>query len=583
MSLGSTLLVVSLIVTLGFSLSGLSVSQLGLAKRADNRQQAQNMAESAIALGIEKVRADEKYAGGLLTIQAGEATGYLTFQETEGLLASTNNLAGTSSAVGSGDRAVPAGTVRLVGEGRCGDAVRRVEAFLRAPACPYALASSGRIEATGGLMVGSVKSSDEVPPILADPAANPPRPGDLVANSDRDDAVVLQGQSLITGDLQTAGEVQAANPGSDIWGEVRAHCDPVVLPEVDVGSYDPLTTGKPHSSLDAPPEDNPRLSGVVRFNSSQVIPGTLTLDSSLVFVKGDLTVKGGVKGRGALVVTGRTRLENGATLDAGNRVCLLGQGSVDILGSGKQSSAFQGIVYTEGDFTVEKITVVGSLFSKGSLVKLGDCNLLANPESEHVSLGTSGQGGSLLAPSEEGQDVVRQYYEQGYLTAEEVVGLLPAKEVALEFARQPGRLTVKASSLAGMPFEIKELTLDPEASGAADELYGFLWNHKAKGNFAALVYPASLSLSKFMRDTLVSIGMAPPVVPPTVPFDDVLRTNLQVTMGGTVHTFPRTGAADLLKEIKLFTESGGGDVFRFDPSQFLTFEQRARIALWKDL
>lgn len=590
LSLGSTLLVVSLIVTLGFSLSGLSVSQLGLARKADNRQQAENMAESVIALGIEKVRANEKFgttAGSeLLKVTAGEATGWLTFDAghaaTEGLLVSTNNLAGTGSTASAEGRPIPAGTVRLVGEGRCGDVVRRVEAFLRAPACPYALASSGRIEALGGLLVGSVKGSDEVPPILADPAANPPRPGDLVANSDLDNAVVLQGQTVITGDLQTSGEVQAANPGSDIWGEVRAHCDPVELPKVDVAGYDPEKTGKPHSSLDAPPEDNPRLSGVVRFTTSQVIPGTLTLDSALVFVNGDLTVKGGVKGRGALVVTGKTRLENGATLDAGNRLTLLGQGSVEILGSGKQSSAFQGLVYTEGDFTVEKITVVGALFARGSVVRLGDCNLLANPQVEKLDLGSPGSTAYVRAPQFVGADQLINCYNAGLIDATELLSRMPYAEMPIEVKRDDDRITLAQAD--GLNFfepgsidSLAPIVVDPADPEAANLAFNYFATKGAHRGDAPLLY------GDLITRLLQRLLNGPPLVPNTVPAKEVLGNAVKVKLSGSFEAYSPSDAPRLLSDLVSFAESGGGDLFRFDPSQFLRFEDRVRVSLWRDL
>jgi len=421
-----------------------------------------------------------------------------------------------------------------------------------------------------------------VPPILADAAANPPRPGDLVANSELANAIVLRGQSLITGDLQTAGEVQADNPGADIWGEVRAHCDPVELPKVDVASYDPAVTGKPHSSLDAPPEDNPRLSGVVRFNSSQVIPGTLTLDSALVFVKGDLTVKGGVKGKGALVVTGTTRLENGATLDAGNRLTLLGQGKVEILGSGKQSSAFQGIVYTEADFTVEKITVVGALFARGgadSVVRLGECNLLANPEVEQLAIQGGGLSGHVMVPSAEGLNAYEPYYSAGLVDLPYVLARVPQTAIPLSFERTPGKITVRAqvSWLEQIGGERTEFSFDPADGAAAGDLYGYLSNRVTVLRGIVLP-PPDLTVQLALR-----ILSGPPLVPPTVPFADALRANVKVRLGGTDHTFQRSDPGELLRQVNAFTESGGGETFRFDPSQFLKFEDRARISLWRTL
>lgn len=177
LTLGTTLLVVLLVVIMAFTLTASSVHHLHANARLSNGAHARQLADSAIALGLETILVDESFGkDGEATVEivspdwapAGSRA-ILTFDkegaEREGIPYSTNNLGSdTDSIPGWNSRTVPASGANLVAEAECRGARRRVEAVLRVPPFPYVIATSGTIRSSGGLLVAATDSVDALTP-----------------------------------------------------------------------------------------------------------------------------------------------------------------------------------------------------------------------------------------------------------------------------------------------------------------------------------------------------------------------------------------------------------------------------------
>ncbi|MEW6283337.1 MAG: hypothetical protein AB1758_32310, partial [Candidatus Eremiobacterota bacterium] len=150
LSLGSTLLVACLVVTLGLALSGVSVTHLNLSARATSSSSARDLARSVLALAVERIQgnADFGVTGPATDVDplrvrfgAAPGEGLLTFDPAEarrlGIPLSVNNLAGGRSLTAPDGQTVPTQSAYLVAVGRSGGLQRRVEAVLHLPPFPY--------------------------------------------------------------------------------------------------------------------------------------------------------------------------------------------------------------------------------------------------------------------------------------------------------------------------------------------------------------------------------------------------------------------------------------------------------------
>lgn len=393
LSLGAVLLVITLLVTLAFSLASLSVSQLTMVSSLSSREEAENAAQAAISQAIERLQTDVAFGSSAsnntvhVTLDAGE--GWLTFDPDRAaeldLPWSTNNLEGTGSAKGWEGRSVAPGCVRLLAQGTARGHTQRLEAVLRVPALPT-LASGGDIDARGGVTIASVDSFEDIEPIVRHETKTEPRPADLLSNSASSAAVVLGAGTSVTGDVQAVGNIQLGAPADcRVAGEVHSGAVPVALPQVNLESMAPAGTGW----VDLPATlAGQTVAGRARSLGPVTINGDLELDSAFLYIAGDLTVHGAVKGRGALVVLGNTTIENGASLNAGHKLALLSRGSVTLTGGGPQGSFFQGLVYTEGSLSATRLTVVGSVLARGAdRVGLTESNVISLGQTDDFKLG----------------------------------------------------------------------------------------------------------------------------------------------------------------------------------------------------
>lgn len=366
--LATTLMITGLLLTVACVVCGVAYHHLSFANRSHHAQLAQNLAESAVAQGIAQILEQPGYGpeDPPLMIPADEnGAGWLSFAPSPDRPLSTNNLAGDNSVPGWQERVVPPHSVLLVGEGRYGSVTRRVEALLSVPPFPYSVASQGNFVATGPLLVASVAAPGDATLL----------PGHLVSNASGAKAVTTEAEAEITGDLQTSGGAELSNR-TEVRGELRLHDTPANLPFVNVRDYDPNRQGK--TSQNAPSYlRSPVLEGFVRRTGDLHIQDGLEMHGAVLYVDGHLTLEGGVRGRGAVFVTGNSVLLGGSALSTDNQAALVAGGDVEIRSDDRHGSYFQGLIYAGGDLSAQAVTLMGPLVSRGPEgVRIHDASLL---------------------------------------------------------------------------------------------------------------------------------------------------------------------------------------------------------------
>lgn len=371
-SLLTTLVWIALIVCLAFGLAGLTVSHLSSVNYQNNRQQAKRMARSVVSTAVARIMQDTDFGktakpSGLLRVQLEGAVGRLSFEKDQGVPYSTNNLEQPNSTHGSEGQAVPKNSVYLIGVGTSGGVTQRVTAILAVPPFPYAIAASGSVEARGGLTIGALPSLPDGPI----PDTSTFLPADLLANQSGSQSVFLGSDTHVSGDVRSAGDI-VLDPGAapdsiQVKGQLRSNSAPEKIPTIELSHYDPLINGSQFNPLNQAVYGNgqTKLSGINRREGPMTVREGLFLDGANLFVHGDLIVLGGLTGKGVLVVDGNVTISGQSDFDSSNGMAVLSSHDFRISGSDPSGSYFQGLVYTEGSFNADKVTLVGSLVAAG--------------------------------------------------------------------------------------------------------------------------------------------------------------------------------------------------------------------------
>lgn len=363
MGLASVLAVTALLGTLAMVLLATTFSSHGLVSRLENKTRCRHLAEAAVKRALVRLRRDQTFgthSTATLTVTLpGDpegAAGRLSF---EGPMASTNNLSGAVAKSGYNGQAVPAGYCLLVGVGRCAGVESRVLTLVHGSQFPFVLASQGPVISTGATRIGTLSTmtgEDEDSEALM--------PGDLACNSPKGDSVQLGGKSWVGGDLRAVGGV-VLSPEATVEGQTLSYGQSVELPSVPLRKYDPLVNGNPYQNLPVL-MGNQKLTGEGRCSTDMTVQGHLELQGATLFVDGDLVVTGGISGSGLVVVMGNTSVGGGVRLESSHKAVLLSAGDVRLSGCGQQSSSFHGLVYTEGSFSAQHISLTGAFISRGA-------------------------------------------------------------------------------------------------------------------------------------------------------------------------------------------------------------------------
>jgi cytoskeletal protein CcmA (bactofilin family) len=379
-SLAATLLWTSLVVCLGFCLAGLSVQHLSAMTYQSNRQQAQELARSVVSLAISRVMktptfgttpaapaqatdllkvkfdGDPEGTVGLLSFNTAAASG-------KNIACSTNNLTGQKGVPGALGLTVPRTSMLLIGEGRSGGVVQHVQAIVTVPFWPYALAGAGTISAVQGFKIGALSI---LPLNGATPDESALKPSSLLSNSPEAKSIYLEQDTLITGDVRSAGGVVTSGNVS-VQGSTEPDQAPVTLPVIPLSTFDPQAQNLPFTALPVDTSGNPQrtISGANRFSGNMVQSGSLKLSSAMLYVDGDLEVQGRLIGTGIVTASGNITLHR-CGLEAGDRVSLLSGANITLTGDPLTTENWVGLVYSYGVFSAKELTILGEVIAAGT-------------------------------------------------------------------------------------------------------------------------------------------------------------------------------------------------------------------------
>lgn len=385
------LIIISVALLAALTIGSAASFNVGMLHQSENARTASLLAESAIQQAVAELMRDPLWGRNPATDRiayAGSVEGSevsLTFDSGAGRPYSTNNASSgpvdgwSRSRLLSGAR-VPSERVHLVAVARCRNVQRTREAVVHVPSFTVSLASTGRVNLSNSL-VGSLKSPADLAGLSSDPELL--GPGDLATNSDDSRSVTLSNGSRVSGNVQSRGEVTVES-GSSVGGEVRRGYSAADIPIIDLNEYDPARPDPAHPDRGSPLIVRPlspgmhgheTIVGMTRCSGSTTINGDLTMDNGILYVDGNLRVEGGIRGRGAVVVTGQTRVRGGATLASDDNVALLSRGDILLEGNAGNDYLFQGLVYTQGNFTARFFTVVGSFIAASTVPGNGNVDL----------------------------------------------------------------------------------------------------------------------------------------------------------------------------------------------------------------
>jgi hypothetical protein len=397
-TIGTVLLLTVVVVTLALALTSSSVTHLQLSQRTGNATIAQSMAESVIAAGLERILTDDDFGTirnekEFLELSGSQpgTTGKLTFNKNTasqwGVPYSTNNLGFEGAKSGADGRVVPGSSIHLVGRGECNGVQRTVEAVFYVPKFPYVVATSGKFETQGQTLIASVDRADALKNLTFDDIEDL-QPGDVISNSQEDNAITFGKETLITGDAKAVGGVDL-EPGAEVLGQILDYSSAETIPEYSVSEFDPVTTGKLGvSHLGTSVVNKATYEGWVRREGDLFVGQGLHLDNGVLYVDGDLTISGGVTGVGALLVTGNTAITGKSSLSTDNLAAIVSEGEITLQGSQNQNSVFRGLVYSNQGLTAENMTLVGTLLIGGEdrHLTLKDTRIVYSPDSVRVDL-----------------------------------------------------------------------------------------------------------------------------------------------------------------------------------------------------
>ena len=363
-----------------------------------NQRSARNMAESALATALTEVWKNNEYGTEraphhtihLKSSTGDGAEGFLTFNEGKaadlGVPFSTNNFASDASVEGGTGQVVPESTVHLVALGECRGARYKAEVLYYVPPYPNALASSGPIVSSGGLLVKATEISS-----ASGLDRDQLEAGHVVSNSSIASAIQIGPESEIRGDVVAVGGIKVGNP-VDILGEVRPNAGSQNVPELGIDAiFTKLATVQSRDVVEDTQVDGET---TIDYFTEATVPltvkGDLILDGGVLYCRDDLTIWGQVRGNGAIFSLGDVKIDSGADLSASDQIALVAKGSLELHGTSQNSQFFNGLVYSEEEILADNITIIGAAVVNGdenSLLQLDNVSLVKSPVSTTLVVG----------------------------------------------------------------------------------------------------------------------------------------------------------------------------------------------------
>jgi hypothetical protein len=408
MSLIGTLLVGSLMLTLGFTAAAMTFSHFTLTNVAERQSVCRSLAEAAANRAIARCLADITYGtkgniGDDITVTLGSAPdgwGKVYFGGSDpvafGNIPKSNNFLAQDLPNQSTGRVVPSRSLHVIAIGQWGKTRRAVETIVSIPKFKYAIASSGQVTSSGGLLVAGVKNPGAVEKGVSKIPDDQWAPGCMMSNSsDVSAALDLDSGALssrITGDVQAVGGIKLGT-NTVVEGSVKPFNSPQDVPKVKATDYDTAGMAGCNTTIGAN-EMGLNVVGPARRAGDLTVTGGLNMDSGILYVDGDVTVYGGLHGKGALISTGKVTIANQSQFHAADdQAAIVAQSDVKISGSDKDNCVYNGVVFTQGDFQANDVTLLGSLCAgkaSGSAVKLNQVNMLSNPISMDLQYSIEG-------------------------------------------------------------------------------------------------------------------------------------------------------------------------------------------------
>lgn len=421
MALGAVLMVVTLAIVVAFSLASTSVFHIRTVAREAGAEHAVDVAESTIAAVLSQFSngtpqstpdprqwgqtsnptlylvqttpaspytvqmsapSGKPYAVGIVTFSKSVAAAH-AMQPSVNLWYPNGGTAPAPPAPGHWDNPFTGGTtpyypdtVFIDAKATCSGEVRHAYAVVKYPQFPYAVASSGAVTAHGSFLVAAASKGSSPSSVVS---AAPTGKGNLASNSSimqagtsLTNAVALNNQSHVTGDVQAVGNVSVR--GATIDGTTTQGSSPVGLPQVDFNQLDP-TNPTYHSDLNgivntingATTVSNPTVSGFNKINGDYTVNGDLKFDDTsgggVLYVEGNINITGSIQGTGVIVAhNGSVTVGQGSDMSSAQQDAVVATGDVTLgVGTGSQNSqSFQGLVYTEGNFNASNMTLMGA-------------------------------------------------------------------------------------------------------------------------------------------------------------------------------------------------------------------------------
>jgi hypothetical protein len=372
-ALGSTLMMCSLMCLLALTLGTLANSSLNFQLQHLQTQRLSLLADSATASVLAALLKDATYGthGESMQQMPDPDTAVFASFDTRraaawGIEACVNNLQNGQLVTVDGHVVAPhLATVSV--RAQRGKLTHQVDSALILPYYSIAVGTTGSLQASGGLTVGGYPSMPDLSTL--DPSKL--LPADMASNSTAAKAVVLEGPSLITGDVRAEGGI-ILDPagGSQVKGSVCADAAPAALPSVQPSQFDPGRDSFAPQALVA----TPTVPAPMRMQGPVTVKGPLQLDDGLLYVDGDVSVPAGIQGIGAVVATGNITVQGSSNLKSSDQVALVAGHDVNISGG-----TFQGLIYAGHAMAASHVNLFGSFVSGNNGLGLDAVNLIHVP------------------------------------------------------------------------------------------------------------------------------------------------------------------------------------------------------------
>ena len=407
MGILGTILMASLLLTLAFTTAAMSFSHFTLSNQMDKAAVARSLAEAAANRAIARCLANISYGtkGSISDdIEVAMASapggwGKVYFgghdQLAFGNIPRSNNFLAQDLPQQSTGRVVPSRSLHVIAIGQYAASRRAVETIVAIPQYKYAIAATGNVTSSGGLLVAGVKNPAAVEAGVSLIPEDQWAPGCLMSNSsDPNEALNLDSglkPTRITGDVRAVGGIRLG-ANTSVEGAFKAFTSPEEVPKVAPGDYDTALMAGVNTTLGAN-EFNLEINGPARRSGNLSVTGGLTMDAGILYVDGDVEVHGGLHGKGALIASGKVKIFNQSQFRAADdQAAIVAQSDVEIHGSDKDDCVYNGVVFTQGNFKADKVTLLGSLCAAGtsSQVQLDEVNMLTNPISMDLNYAIEG-------------------------------------------------------------------------------------------------------------------------------------------------------------------------------------------------